>query len=294
MDFSKGYIHNFHAVVMPLKTRSNMWYFKDPFTYSVWLSIFASIPIYIIAMGMAYYFYGGSADWNMLCGFVIRNALSEQNNSIPHQAKVHQRVLIITWLWSSLVLVQAYAGSLTAMLAKPQFQSPIKNLEELLGQTEIPWVVEKGTPAELYMRAVPAGTTLNLLHNQAELVPPLPRQEKAKGTTINEVHKIFKIFVPPLVWISCIILHTSDICPQKWQLFNPFSSSAQRSFMHVPQYGCYAAKLREKGSVCSLGLIWYMIETDLSTSGKCNFYLIDERITSSMGVAAFQVNGIPK
>ena len=138
MDFSKGYIHNFHAVVMPLKTRSNMWYFKDPFTYSVWLSIFASIPIYIIAMGMAYYFYGGSVDWNMLCGFVIRNALSEQNNSIPHQAKVHQRVLIITWLWSSLVLVQAYAGSLTAMLAKPQFQSPIKNLEELLGQTEIP------------------------------------------------------------------------------------------------------------------------------------------------------------
>lgn len=89
-------------------------------------------------MGMAYYFYGGSVDWNMLCGFVIRNALSEQNNSIPHQAKVHQRVLIITWLWSSLVLVQAYAGSLTAMLAKPQFQSPIKNLEELLGQTEIP------------------------------------------------------------------------------------------------------------------------------------------------------------
>ena len=153
-----------------------MWYFKDPFTYTVWLLIVASIPIYIIALGMAYYFFSGSADWNMLCGFVIRNALVEQNQ-IPDQAKANQKILIITWIWVAFVLVQAYAGSLTAMLAKPQFQSPIKTLEELLRQNELSWVIEIGTTEEFYTRTSTSSKTLKLLHKRAELEPRLTPRE---------------------------------------------------------------------------------------------------------------------
>ena len=240
MDFSRGFVHGFTAVVIPLQTSSNMWYFTDPFTNTVWILIVASIPIYIVAMALAYYSYSGSANWHTLSGFVIRNALSEQNYRIPHQAKSHQKILIITWLGCTLVLLQAYAGSLTAMLSKPKFPPPIKTLDELPRQNEISWVIEKGSVAELYMQTAKSGTMMSLLYKQAEIVPSLSTREKTA-------------------------------------------------------YGCYsyAAKLRGNGRVgsfCYLNYIWSMIARDYSATGKCNFYIIEERLISDMSGAAFQVN----
>ena len=55
-------------------------------------------------------------------------------------------------------------------------------------------------------------------------------------------------------------------------------------------FGCYAAKLRGKGSVCGLNLIWHMIANDFSVTGKCNFYVVEEMLITSMGGAAFQVS----
>ena len=134
--------------------------------------------------------------------------------------------------------MQAYAGSLTAMLTNPKFHTPIKTLDELLGQNKISWVIEKGTLVEYYMQMAPAGTTMNLLRERAELVPLLTWKESS-------------------------------------------------------MYGCYAAKLKGKGtfgSFCELYLIQDMISKDYSSTGKCNFYLVEERLTSSLRGAAFQVN----
>ena len=55
-------------------------------------------------------------------------------------------------------------------------------------------------------------------------------------------------------------------------------------------FGCYAAKLKGKGSVCGLNLIWHMIANDFSVTGKCNFYVVEEMLITSMGGAAFQVS----
>ena len=189
-------------------------------------------------MCLAQYCYSGSAAWYTLSGFVIRNAVSEQNHSIPHQAKAYQKILIITWLGCALVLVQAYAGNLTAMLSKPKFHTPIKTLDELLGQNEISWVIEKGSQAEHYMQSASTGTKLSLLHKRAALVPQLTPTEQAI-------------------------------------------------------YGCYPPRLRGKksiGSFCGLQVIWPMIAKDFSETGRCNFYLIEERLYSSLSGAAFQVN----
>ena len=238
MDLSRGYVHGYNAVIVPLETGLNIWYFTDPFTNTLWLLMVASIPFYIIAMGLAHYFYNGSADWDTLSGFVIRNALSEQTSTIPDQSKTYHKILIITWLGFTLVLVYAYAGSLTAMLSKPKFQLPIKTLDELVRQNEISWVIEQGSTAEFHMRTALSGSTMSFLHKQAGLVPHLTPREIAK-------------------------------------------------------YGCPTAKLREKGSFasfCEIHLIWLMIAKDFSATGKCNYYLIEERLISSMRGAAFQVN----
>ena len=238
MDLSRGYVHGYNAVIVPLETGLNIWYFTYPFTNTVWLLMVTSIPFYIIAMGLTHYLYNGSADWDTLSGFVLRNALSEQTGTIPDQSKTYHKILIITWVGFTLILVYAYAGSLTAMLSKPILQNPIKTLEELARQNKIPWVIEQGSTAEFNMRTALSGSTMSLLHKQAVLVPHLTRRE-------------------------------------------------------INKYGCPTAKLRGKGrfaSFCQWSVIWLMMAKDFSATGKCNFYLIEERLISSMRGAAFQVN----
>ena len=141
LDFSRGVVHGYLAVVIPLEIGSNKWYFAYPFTNTVWILIATIIPIYIIAMAGADYLYNGSAQLGILLGFVIRNVLNDQNYGIPGEKKAYQKILIMVWLLATLVLVQAYAGSLTAMLTNPKLKAPIKTLEELVTQNEISWVL---------------------------------------------------------------------------------------------------------------------------------------------------------
>ena len=239
VDFSRGVGYGFTAVVIPLETNSNMWYITGPYTNAVWFLIVTSIPLYIIAMALAYYLYSGSVDWDTLAGFVIRNALSEQNSRIPDEDKAFQKVLIITWLGFTLVLVYGYAGNLTAMFSKPKLQPPIKTLEELLKQNEISWAIEEETSEEFVTRTASPGSLWKLLHNQAELVPQL-------------------------------------------------------NFSDQFMYGCYSysAKMRENrrvGSFCYNNRMHQMISQDFTATGKCNFYLLEEKLMPTMPAMAFQV-----
>ena len=191
MDLSRGYVHGSNAVIVPLETGLNMWYFTNPFTNTVWFLIITSLPLYMLAMGLAYYFYNGSADWDTLSGFVIRNALSEQASTISDQSKAYHKILILTWLGFTLVLVYAYAGSLTAMLSKQKFELPIKTLEELVRQNKISWVIEQGSTAELNMQTAIPGSTMILLYKQVGLVTHLTPGEIARyGCPIAEVAKL--------------------------------------------------------------------------------------------------------
>ena len=57
------------------------------------------------------------------------------------------------------------------------------------------------------------------------------------------------------------------------------------------KFGCYAAKLRGRGnyaSICSTGSILPMYAQDYSETGKCNFYILEEKFLSSGYAMAFQ------
>ena len=238
MGFSRPINRAVWSVVIPLETSSNMWYIIDPFTHNVWLPLSFCIPIYLIVMALANYFFFGFGDWNTVSGFVMRNALSEQNAKLPDHAsaRVYQKIFIITWLWCTLVLVQAYAGNLTAMLAKPKLEPPIRNLEELLSQDKISWVIEANRTLERTMRTAASGSLMNLLYERAVIMPRLNSKERAK-------------------------------------------------------YGCYAAKMMGNGRVGSIcgHLVLSLMAKDFSTTGKCNFYIIEERLITSSQAVAFQV-----
>ena len=238
MDFTRPVGRGFYAVVIPLKSESNMWYFIDPFQHIVWILILFTIPMYTVAMGLADYVFMGFSDWDTLCGFVIRNALSENNSISPNRSKAYQKIFIIVWASSIFVLVQSYAGNLTAMLAKPKLQTPIRTLDELINQDEISWVLEEKTVAEFYMKTSQTGTTMKKLYNGATLMPSLTPQEQFT-------------------------------------------------------YGCYASKLRGSGnfaSICDVGLILPMYAKDFRETGKCNFYILEEKFLSSVYAMALQVS----
>ena len=180
VDFTHPAIESYHGVVVPLQHRSKMWYIADPFTYYVWLLTIVVIPLYIIAMGFGDYIYHGSVQWDKLSGFIIRNALSEQNSSLPNNSNIYQKIFIITWVWSIIVLVNAYSGNLTAMLAKPALKNPISTLEGLISQNKIELAIEKGTTAEYLSSTAEAGSTLKKLYERATIVPLLSAMERMK------------------------------------------------------------------------------------------------------------------
>ena len=237
MDFTRPVGHGFYAVVIPLKSESNMWYFIDPFHYIVWILIIFSIPIYIVAMGLADYVCMGSSDWDTLCGFVIRNALSEHNSISPNRSRVYQKILIIFWTASTFVLVQSYAGNLTAMRAKPKFQSPLTTFKELLKHDDISLVVEKGSLADFYMSTAESDTITNLLYKSATIVPKPPPTER---------------------------------------LFS----------------GCNIFKFRDCNNFVTIldnSKIMRLSAAVFSETGKCNFYVLEERLMTSTYAIAFPV-----
>ena len=66
-----------------------------------------------------------------------------------------------------MVLTYSYSGNLTAMLTKPQLQSPIRTLNELLTQSEVPWVIESDSFVETLMRAAPSGSLTKKLYERS-------------------------------------------------------------------------------------------------------------------------------
>ena len=72
--------------------------------------------------------------------------------------------------------------------------------------------------------------------------------------------------------------------------FVPRLNSTERT-----KYGCYAAKMMGNGrvgSICAGNRISLMSANDFSTTGKCNFYIIEDRVMSQSNSMAFQVRYI--
>ena len=208
-----------------------MWYVAHPFTFHVWLLVIISIPVYMVSMGLADYVYYRYTDWDKICAFVIRNAFSEQNSRIPQHTQVYQTILISIWLWSVLVLVHSYAGNLIAMLAQPTFHKPLRTLEDMLSQNDVPWAFEIGTGAAYFISTAAPGTVLARLYERGTTMPRLTPQEK---------------------------------------------------FM----YGCYTTQMMQSqrfASLCNHGSIRSLISQDYGRAGKCNYYMLEEKLLNILG-----------
>ena len=238
MDFTRPVSNGFYSVVVPLRLNSNIWFFVDPYTWQLWILCITIIPLYIIAFGLMDCLYFGSVNWNEISDFVIRNALSEQNFEIPCRTKTYQRLLVIIWLWSSMILVSSYAGNLTAMLSKPKLQVPISSSEELISQNKISWVIEEGDLPEFYFSRAKRGSKFKKIYENAKVISPLLPSERKK-------------------------------------------------------YGCFSEEIMNQSglfaSICGMENFLTLISNDYSKTGKCNYYLTQDRFISFGAGLAFPV-----
>ena len=75
-----------------------------------------------------------------------------------------------------------FAGALTAIITKPTLDMPIKNVEELLNQNEISWIIEDGIALIEFLKASPPNSRLRRLVNGAKLLP----SSQMSGCSIKE------------------------------------------------------------------------------------------------------------
>ena len=178
VDFTFIPLESYFTIVVPLRLESDTWSMIDPFSYEVWFIVILYIPLYVIIMGLADYVFCGTVDWEALVGFILRTTLSENDSNLPENKWAYQKLFLIFWISSVFVLIQSYAGNLTAMLTRPTLPEMMRNAEDLLSQDDISLVMEKGTIEEFHFRAATSGTTLRRLYKRSIIMTPLTPAER--------------------------------------------------------------------------------------------------------------------
>ena len=160
-----------YRVIVPLQLTSDLLSILYPLDWYTWYAILASMPVFIVVMWLlGYISNNGKVKWEPAVDFVVRTVCSENGKHIPDE-KPHEKALVLFWQLAYFVIVASYAGALTAMITKPTLELPIRNIDQLLGQSEIPWVVEDGIGVQGYMSSSPEGSTMKRLVDGATLLP---------------------------------------------------------------------------------------------------------------------------
>ena len=85
VDFSSTIYTDGFTIVVPLRSETQVWSFLEPLSLNVWILSIISIPIFLLAMGLAEYAYYGVFNWGIVTGFVLRNVFLENVPQLPER-----------------------------------------------------------------------------------------------------------------------------------------------------------------------------------------------------------------
>ena len=181
VDFSSLVSGDAYHIILPLKAVDDPWSYFYPFDYEIWIFSLCTIPIYILVCALADYIYFHDLRWLNWFEFVIRNVVSESNQSYKRlfrtqnnkEQPLYQKVLILSWTWFCLILVKSYSGNLTAMIARPKLDMKFTKAEDFLHQHEVALTIEDGIGAIEYMSRSPPGSTMRRLIEKTQRVDEL-------------------------------------------------------------------------------------------------------------------------
>ena len=156
----------YYVVVVPLKLHDNVFSVAAPLTYTVWICLLISIPIFIVVMSITNYLYSGYFTWEASAGYVMRTALADKSSQLPDK-HLYKKLLAMVWTWVMLVIIIAYSANLIAIITRPTLNVPFKNVEEMINQKEITWAAWDKDLFTQYAQGNSPGTVLRNMIDRA-------------------------------------------------------------------------------------------------------------------------------
>ena len=155
---------------------------------------------------------------------------------------------------------------------RPALHMPVRDVEGLLGQDEMPWVVEGGIGVVEYMQVL---------------------TEIRNFPTTTVYHKSVAFYIKMVVGKYSQIYEGSPSGSLMRRL-------ADRATIFSPtdmwQAGCFSTTAKEAGTsaaICDVYSVMAFVSEDFGDSGKCNYYLAEDTFYSNSIAMAFQVSSHP-
>ncbi|KAK3880835.1 hypothetical protein Pcinc_014693 [Petrolisthes cinctipes] len=149
-DFSEIlYMDNFGIFLPRPRLERDLFSFVKPFPWEVWTVLLVLLML-SVCLGVvmkwltnALNLPGTGSDLVFKPNWLFKLLLLKPFN--PEPSLLKSRVIVGTWLVTSLILCTAYQGVLTSMLAAPYVNIPVNSLEDLVAYRHIPYAFEYGT-----------------------------------------------------------------------------------------------------------------------------------------------------
>ncbi|KAK4317461.1 hypothetical protein Pmani_011463 [Petrolisthes manimaculis] len=149
LDFSRGLYMDRQTLITPRpQLKGDVTGLIKPFTLQVWMMVLISAVSIMVIMVVLVKGEGYIIGYNpkMVIGqaavWTLQTLTQESSHWLPRMDSA--RLLVLTWLLASLVIMTSYSGILTSMLTVPRVTIPIDSLADLVAQSDLPWKLETG------------------------------------------------------------------------------------------------------------------------------------------------------
>lgn len=149
-EFTQPIFIDYESVFMRRpRIETDYFAFVRPFRWEVWLSLLGAVGLTWLVLVL--FLHLGGRDKNREKShkdrshwvWVVRTLANQSNPWLP--ASGSRRVVTAAWLLACFIVLVSFSSTLTAMLTVPLVRLPIDSIEDLVGQTKIPWAIESGS-----------------------------------------------------------------------------------------------------------------------------------------------------
>ncbi|XP_063867890.1 glutamate receptor ionotropic, delta-2-like isoform X2 [Scylla paramamosain] len=150
-EFTQPIFIDYESVFMRRpRIETDLFAFVRPFTWEVWLCLLGALALIWLALVLLLHLTPSAQGEQRETRntrrshlvWVVRTLASQSNPWMPLSGS--RRVVTAAWLLACLIFLSSFSSTLTAMLTVPLVRLPIDSMEDLVGQTAIPWAIESG------------------------------------------------------------------------------------------------------------------------------------------------------
>ncbi|XP_076068388.1 putative glutamate receptor [Oratosquilla oratoria] len=162
--------------------------FVKPFTFQVWVLVLVAIVATWLTFTLSLKVENLLVEVEervksalTLAFWVFKTLTQEASTWVPSTNA--SRLVVATWLLSSMVFMSVYSGILTAMLTVPRVTIPIDSQEDLVAQSQLPWRLETGSKMFQYYQEAKDGIRRRVFEGHSGIFPDCyaSRKEIANG-----------------------------------------------------------------------------------------------------------------